>query len=161
MISSVQQIKFSQLVVDFSQRDSNLTVLYLFCKEIRTKFYIIETSIWLNHVEYIQSMLFSVWYWRKWHGHEKIAGAFDTHCNPIKDAPLVLRIFYQLLLLLYSAMPCPRFDLPQSRRKIAFTRKKLPMSNERRAENESIYWIWCVTVCLDFIPGPYCCNQPM
>ena len=50
MISSVQQIKFSQLVVDFSQRDSNLTVLYLFCKEIRTKFYIIETSIWLNHV---------------------------------------------------------------------------------------------------------------
>lgn len=81
VISSVHQIKFSQLVVDFSQRDSNLTVLYLFCKEIRTKFYIIETSIWLNHVEYIQSMFFSVCHWRKWHGHEKTAGALDTYCT--------------------------------------------------------------------------------
>lgn len=57
----------------------------------------------------------------------------------IKVALLVLRIFYQLLLLLYSSMSCPRFDLPLSLGKIAFTRKKMPMSNERRAENESIY----------------------
>ena len=160
MISSVQQIKFSQLVVDFSQRDSNLTVLYLFCKEIRTKFYIIETSIWLN-VEYIQSMFFSVCHWRKWHGHEKTAGALDTYCTggnqscASRASNILLTacfaLFYNVLSSVWFA---------SEPWKNCFHSKKMPMSNERRAENESIYWIWCVMVCLDFIPGPYHYNQP-
>ena len=53
MISSVQQIKL-QLISCWLFTDSNLTVLYLFREEIRTQFYMIETSIWLNHVEYVQ-----------------------------------------------------------------------------------------------------------